>query len=129
MTEKYQREIEEILEKTTEPAPRETFKGRGGAPRRRVTIPLGWLFAGKKWSISPGKLFLASVLLLLAALVINSTTARIVGPLVWIAVFLFIAAYAMFFIRPGIKYEKRWRGRPLEESLSLWDRVKKWLRG
>jgi len=73
--------------------------------------------------------FLASIALLVAALVMRSVAPRLVGPLAWGGIALFIVAYAMFFIRSGTRVEKRWRGRPLEEPREgLLEWLRRWWR-
>ena len=51
----------------------------------------------------------------------------------WPLLVLFVIAYALFFVRPGASltsssYEKRWRGRPMEERQTMLDRLRRWLK-
>ncbi len=127
MSERYQREIEEILQ---EAGDLESAGGRTGAR------PSFWLLArsyiaqslgGKRWALSPGRVMLVAVSLLLAALVLRSALpgVGVVGPLAWAGLLLFIVGYGLFFIKPP-KIEKRWRGQPLDEGgESLWSRLRR----
>ena len=122
MSERYRREIEEILKQAGELEP----AGRGGKPRQNIWR-LIWLYVrqslgGKSWSPSPGRVMLIAVSLLLSALIVRAAVPGglgLVGPLAWIGLILFIVAYAMFFVKPP-KIEKRWRGQPLDDSGDPW---------
>ena len=126
MADRYQREIEEILEQAGEAAPPIAPSPRKVGLRKLVWAHIKQSLAGKPLSFSPGRAMLAAVLLLLAALVLNSVG---VGPVALVALaglILFIVAYGMFFIRPP-KAQKRWRGQVIEEesSGSWWDRFRR----
>ncbi len=129
MSEKYKREIEEILEKTEI-----DWKPAKAKKRNRIIkapqLPLGQLFSGKSVRVSPSKLMVAGVSLLLVALILGAINqfSIAVGPLIWVGLAMFILAYALFFVRPssGTGYEKRWRGRPIDNDESLWQKVRRW---
>ncbi len=121
MPEKYKKEVEEILEQAGVPP------GRAVAPRRRpsfwqlILVYAGKAVGGRTWAITPGRVMIAAVVVLLLALVLRAGPAMgLVGLL------LFIVAYAMFFMRPGNRAEKRWRGRAVEEEddAGWWDRIR-----
>ena len=121
MPEKYRKEVEEILEQAGVPP------GRGVVPRRKPGFwRLLWMYAGKAlggrtWAITPGRVMIAAVVVLLLALVLRA------GPIMGlIGLLLFIVAYAMFFMRPRNRVERRWRGRPIEEEddSGWWDRIR-----
>lgn len=125
MADRYQREIEEILEQAGESAPPVSPAPKRSGLRRIIWAHIKQSLAGKPLSFSPGRAMLAAVLLLLAALVLNSVG---VGPVALVALaglILFIVAYGMFFIRPP-KAQKRWRGQVIEEESggSFWDRFR-----
>lgn len=124
MSQRYQREIEEILRQAGE-----WTGGKGGhRPRKSVwrvaREQLRQAFAGRAWSISPGRVMLLAVALLLTALLIRAMIPGIVGPLAWAGLVLFIVGYAMFFIKPP-KMEKRWRGHSLDDSDAWWNRFRR----
>ena len=132
MSNKYEKEIEEILKRAedvlpkdrAEPSTTET-KDPGSRPLRRFT-------GGRGLKISAGKLMLASFALLLVAMILGASGVGQVVYLVIAGLILFVIAYALFFVRPGGSssggYEKRWRGRVIEDRPPLWDRLKRWLR-
>lgn len=129
MPEKYRREIEEILQKLEEaPVPQ-----RHRMRRRLSSLvrPLEWLFRKKYWRPSPGRVMLVSLVLLVTALAFQAAGvfARAVMPMIWVAVALFVVSYALMFIRPPGKYEKRWRGSRVEDQSPAWkERLRRWLK-
>ena len=132
MSDKYMKEIEDILKRAEEVMP----KGEAQPPRGQsggfgrffglVSRPSG----GRGLKISATKLMLISFALLLLALILGAFKVISVVPLVVAGLLLFVIAYGLFFIRPGTdtSYEKRWRGRLIEERTPFWDRVRRWLR-
>ena len=123
MPEKYKDEIEEILRKAGEVAPskppRDTEQHPEDRPRdsmvsRRTPVPRQRPTPGRP-SITPGKLMLAGVILLLIGISFR--------PLIWVGLALLVGAYLMYFVSPrSINYEKRWRGRSVEDRPgSYWD--------
>jgi hypothetical protein len=133
MSDKYMKEIEEILKQAdavlpgdrTRP-PREKPKATGGP-----FGSLGRVSGGMR--ISATKLMLASFGLLLLALILGAAGVGNVVHVVVAGLVLFVIAYALFFVRPGASltsssYEKRWRGRPMEERQTMLDRFRRWLK-
>ena len=127
MPQKYQREIEEILQQAGD-------LGLSDPPKRRSKqgfARLAWEYfkqsiAGSAFSITPGRIMLGAVLILLAALVLAATSSSgIAGTVGWIGFILFIVGYAMFFIKPK-PVQKRWRGDVIEyrQGDSLWDKLR-----
>lgn len=125
MSQRYQREIEEILQQAGDLS---TSHGQGGSPpatkvpRSRPESPgfIAQVWQHIKSSVRggpAGKVMLGAILVLLAALVMNAMAPGLglVGPLAWGGLILFIVGYAMFFIKPK-KVEQRWRGQPLESE-------------
>lgn len=127
MSEKYKREIEEILRQAGErPA------GRSKRTSRRSLLRSMWAPldspGGKKWRISPGRIALTAITVLLAAIVLRYLVPIAATPLFWLALLLFIVAYAFFLARPQA-YERRWRGHVMSSNkVSFGDRVRKWLK-
>ena len=124
MSQRYQKEIEEILKQSG------GLKraGRGGGPGTALwQLVWRWisgLLRGRSWS-EPGRLILIAMSLLLSALVIRAIAPGIAGPVAWAGLLLFVLGYAMFFVRPR-RMEKRWRGQPIDEpGRSWWDRIRK----
>ena len=128
MSKRYQKEIEEILKQVDD------VGGRGRRPRARGgLLRLVWLYvrqslSGKMWSLSAGRVILIAVSVLLSALVIKSFMPDLVGPLALAGILLFIIGYGIVATRPK-KFEKRWRGQPLDgTSETWWDRFRRRLR-
>ncbi|MBI4200768.1 MAG: hypothetical protein HY531_00590 [Chloroflexi bacterium] len=126
MSNRYQREIEEILDKIGSLPP-----GRERPARRRGFWPAlsaaGRFLRGPWWHLSPGRIMLGTVVLLLVALLFKASMPGLVAPIAWIAVFLFVLGYALFFINPQ-PYERRWRGQPVETGPGLWQKLLRWLK-
>lgn len=133
MSERYQREIEEILrqvgESTSTKGPEE---GRGypllsGLSRAGRAI-------GNRIYLNTGRLMFIGLALLLSAVLISAIVPGVVGPIVWSGLILFILAYALFFARAKPNVEKRWRGRPIDNQSSswreagLWGKFQRWLK-
>jgi len=129
MSDKYQQEIEEILRQAEGVMPKD--RPRSGSAENK-SGPAGKLFGrlpGGGFKISAGKLMLTSLALLLLALVLGSAGVGVFFLLV-AGLVLFVIAYVLLVVRPGAPvYEKRWRGRLIEERPSMWDRMRRWLRG
>jgi hypothetical protein len=128
MPEKYKEEIEEILRRTDEMAPAPTARE---AEKRPVELaqhphPTHRPSRGsvRRWpALSPGKILLAGLVLLLVG-------AFWKGVLIWVGLVLLVLAYLLFFVTPrSISYEKRWRGRAVEDQTSVWRRLKGWFQG
>ena len=129
MPQKYQREIEEILQQAgdmglSEPPKRGPKQGFGRLAWEYFKQSIG----GSAFSVTPGRVMLGAVLILLAALVLNLATPGfgIVGILAWLGFILFIVGYALFFIKPR-PVQKRWRGDVIEYQggESLWDKLRR----
>ena len=124
MPDRYQREIEDILQQAGD-----LGTGPRSARRRGGLLALVWRYlgqapSGKAWAITPGRVMLAAVAVLLLALVAGSMTSGVAPLLGFAGLLLFIVGYAMFFIKPP-KAEKRWRGQPIEYGSSWWSRLRK----
>ena len=125
MSNKYQREIEEILQKAGDLGPT-----RGGRRTPRQSLPrLVWLYVkhslgGKLWSLSPGRVMLFGLVLLLSTLVV-SPFVHWGGYLAWAGLLISIVGYGMVLAKPPTQ-EKRWRGQLLEDpGESWWDRLRR----
>ena len=135
MRDKYQQEIEEILKQAEDVMPEDR---PGPKPSGSKPGSLGRMFSpvsrvtGGGFKISAGKLMLASFALLLLALTLGAAGIGNVALFLVAGLVLFVIAYVLFFVGSGgtsPAYEKRWRGRLIEERTSMFDRFKRWLRG
>ena len=80
--------------------------------------------SGKGWPISPGRVMLTAVSLLLAALLLRPFVPGAVGFLALAGLLIFMVGYLMFFVKPRGGLEKKWRGQSVEEpsqnALTAW---------
>ena len=131
MPEKYQDEIEEILKRAGEAPPSEPPQeverrravDRGPNPvrsSREAPAPR----PNYRWPlprVSPGKVMLTGAIVLITGIWF--------WPLIWVGLALLVVSYLLFFVTPrSISYEKKWRGRSVDEVQSPWDRIKNWLK-
>ncbi|MSQ17154.1 MAG: hypothetical protein EXR54_06240 [Dehalococcoidia bacterium] len=146
MPDKYQSEIEEILKQSEDatpagpaakpvkpvqsaagkPAPRRAPEDRGSD--RNQPQPDR---ASGRFTISPGKLMLTGLVVLLIALLLRVSLGWVgMDTLGWVGMGIIAVAYLLLFIKPASTggYEKRWRGQPLEKRGSAWKRFINWLR-
>jgi hypothetical protein len=136
MPDKYQDEIEKILEGLGENAPTNAptnSAGEPGKPARSASSELstadnqttrrGTGRRGPK--ISPGKLAVAGLLFLLLGAIIKMTW------LIWGGLGLLVGAYLLFFVKPrSSSHDKWWRGQRMEDQpTSTWEQLKRWLKG
>ncbi len=116
MSSKYQREIEDILEKSgglgSEPPRREPKRERRSF-RRLVWLYVKQSLSGRPLSITPGRVMLVGFVLLLSALIIGVFNLGALGIVAWAGLIIFIIGYAMVLARPP-KIEKRWRGQTID---------------
>ena len=124
MSQRYQREIEEILGKANEDASDEASDESAGRPKRgqRTAHRAAPPRRPRRFSFSftPGRLFQVGVVLLVVAVVVNWIDVNLMGislaaPIAYVGVALFIIAYVSFFTRPRRTVERRWRGQVLDD--------------
>ncbi len=130
MSERYQREIEEILQQAGEHTP---VKEPERPHRRSPASALGGIGRGVAGLIyrSSSRLLIIGAVLLLLAVLVSVILPGFLGPFVWLGLILFILIYALYFARPGGSPEKRWRGRAIEPTPSedsAWTRFQRWLK-
>lgn len=131
MPDKFMREIEEIIERVERDGSGKELDSNSvsagnGSRLNRITPRIFSL--ARFGSISPSKVMLAGISLLLLAVVVSPFIHGTVSLLVWAGLLLFVIAYGLFFMRPsGIHYEKRWRGQIVEDRHfnSFWQTIKR----
>lgn len=137
MPSRYEKEIEDILEKAGDFGA-EPVKGAPKKPRSRSVRRLVWLYvrqslSGKPWSVSPGRVMLIGFVLLLSTLLVMQFVDGVAGYLAWAGLLLCIIGYGMFLARPP-SAEKRWRGKPIDTERRsrlgiAFDRIRRRLSG
>ena len=127
MPDKYEKEIEDILEDLGEEPSRVLHQ-----PRNRPSSDDSKLMAHlpkqsyvkSQSTITPVKLVIAGII----AFIVGWLWFR---PLIWVSLILFVLSYLLVFKRTGMtagKYEKKWRGKVIEDERSSVDKLKDWLR-
>lgn len=124
MTQKYQDEIEEILKQAGEIAPVRKGPGRKPSIWNLVLPYLQRALGGKARSVLLGRMMLAAAGLLVLALIFSRTVPGIGSLLAVVGVLLLIVGYSMVFMKPK-KFEKRWRGRVVENEEPWWSRFRR----
>lgn len=121
MSDRYEREIEEILRQAGD-----TGLDNDKEYRRRRLLPLVLDVAyrslkGRPWTLTSGRVLLIALGVLVLAAILSSVTNGL-GPILGlVGLVIFIVGYAMFFIKPP-RPEKRWRGQPIEYETPWWTR-------
>ncbi len=120
MSSKYQREIEEILEKAGDlPSTGGRRKGAGYSLPRLVLLYVKRSLSGKLWSLSPGRVMLIGLVLLVTGLVIRPYVDGAFSYLAWAGLLVSIVGYGMVLAKPPTQ-EKLWRGQPIEDPKETW---------
>ena len=120
MSDRLMKEIEEILRKA-ETEGGEVEEPRPVRVRRRPAVPRPRLPSVRGPLLTSGRLMVLGVALLIASLVVFTAGGpRSVGVyLIWAGILAFVVAYGLYFARgggPGERFEKRWRGRPVDDE-------------
>ena len=118
MSERYKREIEEILQQAGELS--SGGHPRGSRPRllRLVWLSLVQSLGGRIWPPTAARVMLLGGALLLTGFVVQ------VPLLPWAGLALLLVGYAMVIMRPP-RIEKRWRGQRIDYEETWWDRVRR----
>jgi hypothetical protein len=134
MPERYQREIEEILQDVGESTPiKEPVKSN----RSSLLSPFASFGRSidNRVYLSARRFMAIGIVLLLSALFVSVVDAGFLGPFIWLGLIMFILMYALFFAWPNQGPEKRWRGRLIEQkppSLrgeGLLVKLRSWIKG
>ena len=132
MSQRYQREIEEILRQAGESTASNGPSGKKGHPLLASLSRVGRSI-GNRVYLNPGRLMFIGLALLLSAVLISAIVPGLVGPIVWSGLILFLLAYVLFFARTKPNVEKRWRGRLVDNQSSSreggrWGMFQRWLK-
>ena len=125
MPDRYQKEIEEILRRTSDTGSSDGGRGRKNGILRVLWSQIMATQGDRGRLFSPGRVMLVAICFLVAALFLGSVIPGFTGLLGWMGLFLFIVGYGMFFLRPRSSSEKRWRGRPVEDEETIWDKLRR----
>tara|TARA_B100001123_G_scaffold52572_1_gene55056 strand:+ start:20803 stop:21270 length:468 start_codon:yes stop_codon:yes gene_type:complete len=109
MAEKYQREIEEILNQIGDEEFYDTKTSRNEFQQKATSRLSRILPSGSR----PVWLLFAS--LFVSCMVISATIPGIIGPILWLGLIIFLVGYTRVFLTSNNKEEKRWRGRVIDD--------------
>ena len=109
MSERFQREIEEILENSSEPS--EKLGSHSGRRPNDSSRGDQHSFKWIRGFLVPRRLFITSGGLFLTALILNVAESGLSGLIFWSGLLLFVFGYAVYFIRSENMPERRWRGK------------------
>lgn len=132
MADKFIREIEDILERSESLSGsdasldrRDNQRGSGKANSLKRLLRLSGVTA-----ISPKAVMIGGIIVLLGAFVLNALIPGTVPLLAWAGLALFVIAYGLLFMGSDFRYEKRWRGRLIDEERtgSFFYRLRRWMR-
>jgi len=112
MSQRYQREIEEILDQVNEDAAADKGRPKGQQEHPQPPKALG---QRRRWNLSPGRLMLMGISILVLSLPVGAVFPALTAPAALLGIALFIGAYVVFFSKPRPYLEKRWRGQPIED--------------
>ena len=123
MPEKYEREIEEILAKSSKDSK------RSNTNKSLLNMILRYLnqsVSVRNFKISPGRIMLIGICLLLLSLIIRTFAPTWTSFFAWTGLLILILGYFLFFLgSKNSSPEKRWRGRPIETKSKWTDRFKR----
>ena len=125
MGKRYEREIEEILHQDNMKAiPEKRGFFDRVFMRRSISDP-----SRKTRRLTGSQFFLASISLLLVAVLLNSLGMGFALGVAWVGLILFVVSYFVFFTQNSKPIEKRWRGQVLEDNIesgSFLRRILQW---
>ena len=115
MSQRYQKEIEEILEQVNEEPPAASGSGRkpriGGTSRARSA---GTRRSSALPPLTIGKVMLVGLVLLLLSPLLGGW--GLMAPAALGGIALIIGAYVVYFTKPRRQVERRWRGQLIEDE-------------
>ena len=114
MSQRYQREIEEILDQVKDDAP--AGKGSPKPGQLKQQRPPNARGRRPRWSLSTGRLMLMGIALLVLSLPLSASVPALAAPAALLGIALFIGAYVVFFSKPRSRSGKMWRGEPIEDA-------------
>ncbi len=133
MSDKYIRQIEEILKESERSGGKSVADGVEEPPKASGLLSrLGRLRIILR--VSPNKVVLAGIILIVVSFVLYNAfnylfveNFKFLLP-IWAGLILFVIVYGLLFVKPGSE-EKQWRGRMLDDGIqpSKWERLRRWI--
>ena len=115
MSQRYQKEIEEILEQANVETSEGKDQGRSRTRENPKPTQARAPKAKRSFRLSTGKLLLAGVVLLLASPILGSLF-NLMAPAAWLGIGLIVTSYVIYFTKPRPTIERRWRGQLIEDE-------------
>ena len=128
MSDKIEREVEEILRKLDKFVPEESRLARTRRRLGQATSDLLHTLLVRLSRISLGQVMLASLILVVAAFFFRATSPVLARWAIIGGLILFFTAFVLSLLGGRSRYERRWRGQAIDLSEpSLGSRLRNWL--
>ena len=128
MSDKIEREVEEILRKLDKFVPEESRLARARRRLRQAASGLLHSLRVRLSRISPGQVMLASLILVVVAFFFRSASPVLARWVIIGGLILFCTAFVLSLLGGRSRYERRWRGQVIDLSEpSLGSRLRSWL--
>lgn len=115
MSQRYQKEIEEILEQVNEEPPTVAGSGRKFRAHGQVHAESeSGVKPRAKFQLTIGKIMLAGVVLIFLSPLLGGL--GLMAPAALGGIVLIIGGYVMYFTKPRRQVERRWRGQLIEDE-------------
>jgi uncharacterized membrane protein YedE/YeeE len=128
VSDKIEREVEEILRKLDKFVPEESRLARARRRLGQTVSDVLHTMLARLARISLGQVMLVSLILVAVAFFLRSTSPVLARWVIIGGLILFFAAFALTLLGGRTRYEKRWRGQVIDLSEpSLGSRLRSWL--
>jgi uncharacterized membrane protein YedE/YeeE len=128
VSDKIEREVEEILRKLDKFVPEESRLARARRRLGQAASDVLHTMLARLARISLGQVMLVSLILVAVAFFLRSTSPVLARWVIIGGLILFFAAFALTLLGGRTRYEKRWRGQVIDLSEpSLGSRLRSWL--
>jgi hypothetical protein len=128
VSDKIEREVEEILRKLDKFVPEESRLVRTRRRLGQATSDLAGALLGRLSRISLGQVMLASLVVVVVAFLFRSSSPTLARWAIIGGLLLFFGAFVLSVVGGRSRYEKRWRGQVIDLSEpSLGSRLRNWL--
>jgi len=128
VSDKIEREVEEILRKLDKFVPEESRLARARRRLRQAASGLLHSLRVRLSRISPGQVMLASLILVVVAFFFRSASPVLARWVIIGGLILFCTAFVLSLLGGRSRYERRWRGQVIDLSEpSLGSRLRSWL--
>jgi VIT1/CCC1 family predicted Fe2+/Mn2+ transporter len=128
VSDKIEREVEEILRKLDKFVPEESRLVRARRRLGQATSDLARALLGRLSRISLGQIMLASLIVVVVAFFFRSASPTLARWAIIVGLLLFFSVFVLSLLGGRSRYEKRWRGQVIDLSEpSLGSRLRNWL--